>query len=268
MYDRSADDARPGITPGVYQMYAGRTAQTNAAFLLPHLQPGMSVLDVGCGLGSITMGLAECVAPGRVVGVDLDGDAVVKARALAEERGLTNVEFRTGSVYELPFADGAFDAAFAHMVLMHLADPHRAVAEVFRVLKPGGVFGCAERAEQGDIRANTNETIERAWGLFMRWQEARGSDLRIGPALPRVLREAGFDVVDARAAYARDETVRTLREWFTTFFGEPSIVDRMVERGWADEGEIEGVRVAIEEFTSHADTVWSLARCEVVGRKR
>ena len=71
----------------------------------------MRLLDVGCGPGSITLGLAEAVAPGEVVGVDLQPAQVEQARALAAERGVANVRFEVASAYALPFPDAAFDAA-------------------------------------------------------------------------------------------------------------------------------------------------------------
>src|SRR5262249_34936469 len=97
---------------------AARTAAKEAAFFLPHLRPGMQLLDVGCGPGSITLGLAGVVGPGVVVGIDVDPTQVEQARALALERGVTNVRFEVADLYRLPFPDGSFDAAFAHTVIM------------------------------------------------------------------------------------------------------------------------------------------------------
>ncbi len=73
----------------------------------------MFLLDCGIGVGSLTLDLAERVAPGRVVGVDLDESQLAMARTEAEGRGLTNVRFEVASIYELPFPDGSFDAALA-----------------------------------------------------------------------------------------------------------------------------------------------------------
>jgi ubiquinone/menaquinone biosynthesis C-methylase UbiE len=121
-----------------------RTAQESAAFFLPHLRPGMRLLDCGCGPGSITLGLAEAVAPGDVVGVDVAVRQVERARALAAARGRPNVRFEVGSVYELPFSDGSFDAVFAHTLLLHVSDRPAALGEIRRVLRPGGVFGVCD----------------------------------------------------------------------------------------------------------------------------
>ena len=66
--------------------HARRTAQVNAAFLLPHLKPGMRLLDCGCGPGSITVGLAQAVAPAETVGIDASPDAIEAARAHAADR--------------------------------------------------------------------------------------------------------------------------------------------------------------------------------------
>lgn len=119
--------------------YTGtRTATEWVPFFLPHLRPGMSLLDCGCGVGSITLDLAERVAPGQVVGVDLDESQIAMARAEAERRGLSNVRFEVASIYELPFPNGSFDAALAHTLLFHLHDPLRALRVLRQMLKPAG----------------------------------------------------------------------------------------------------------------------------------
>src|SRR5437660_8574741 len=133
--------------------HARRTAAHNAAFLLPHLKPGMKLLDTGCGPGSITIGLAEAVAPAETVGIDASADAIEEARALAASRGCTNLRFEVADVYALPFEDATFDAAFSHAVMQHLRDPLTALREIRRVLKPGGVVGIADADHDGTILA-------------------------------------------------------------------------------------------------------------------
>src|SRR5438128_4735025 len=133
-----------GHAPAVVRQHAQRTAEEAAAFLLPELRPGMRLLDVGCGPGSITRGLAEHLAPGQVVGVDLSRETLDDARRDAEARGVTNLHYEHGSVYELPFAAGAFDVAYAHQVLQHLRDRDAALAEMIRVVRPGGMVAVRE----------------------------------------------------------------------------------------------------------------------------
>ncbi|MDI6824228.1 MAG: methyltransferase domain-containing protein [Bacillota bacterium] len=85
------------------------------------------------------------LASGSVVGIDREPRQVERARTLAAERGAANVEFRVGNIYELSFPDASFDAAFAHNVLERLSDPLRALREMRRVLRPGGVVGRRHR---------------------------------------------------------------------------------------------------------------------------
>jgi ubiquinone/menaquinone biosynthesis C-methylase UbiE len=82
-----------GDEAAVRRAFQQRTLVDCASFLLPHLRPGMSVLDCGCGPGSLTVDLAARVAPGEVVGVDREAGQFAQARALAAERGVTNVRF-------------------------------------------------------------------------------------------------------------------------------------------------------------------------------
>src|SRR5258708_5088563 len=97
-----------------------RRATKWVAFFLPHLKPGMRLLDCGCCVGSITLDLAEIVAPGHVVGIDRDATQLEVARRHAAERGVTNVTFEVGNVYELSYPDASFDAVLAHTILVHL----------------------------------------------------------------------------------------------------------------------------------------------------
>jgi ubiquinone/menaquinone biosynthesis C-methylase UbiE len=118
---------------------AHRTAESHAGFLLPHLRPGMRLLDCGCGPGTITEGLAAAVAPGPTVGVDADPSEAARAAG----RGIPGATFTACDATALPFPDGAFDAVHARALLEHLRRPEDAVAEMRRVPAPGGVIGVA-----------------------------------------------------------------------------------------------------------------------------
>lgn len=192
----------PDPTPGTerpYQtddewsraVFARRTGRV-AAFLAPHLRAGMRLLDCGCGPGSITVDLAQTVAPGEAIGIDPREDALAYGRALARERRIANVTFQAASVYQLPYPDGSFDAAFACAVLQHLAAPLAALKEMRRVLKPGGVIGIVDGSSTITFRYPTNPLLEK-WDR-LRARERAYRTGRPSDALPlrALLREAGF----------------------------------------------------------------------------
>ncbi len=133
-----------GQHPTVTDSYRWRDAENSAAYALDRMVPGRSLLDVGCGPGSITADLARRVAPGRVTAVDASAEAVELARASAREAGADNIEFRVGDVHDLDLPDDAFDVVHAHQVLQHVADPVRALTEMRRVARPGGVVAACD----------------------------------------------------------------------------------------------------------------------------
>jgi ubiquinone/menaquinone biosynthesis C-methylase UbiE len=106
---------------------AQRSAEVYADFLIPHLTPDTDLLDVGCGPGTISLGLAPHVR--SMIGVDLE-DAFDDARTHAEAVGIRNVEFRVGDVRSLSFEDDTFDACLAHSMLETLEHPQDAPRSV------------------------------------------------------------------------------------------------------------------------------------------
>src|SRR5690349_14390893 len=99
----------PGYSSAAEAFMVRRRLESNGAFFLPHLHPGIKVLDCGCGPGTITRDIAKRIAPGHVTGLDFNLSQIERATRDAQAAGIQNVGFRQGNVYELPFADGTFD---------------------------------------------------------------------------------------------------------------------------------------------------------------
>lgn len=106
-----------GYDAATTDFFRHRRAATHAAFFLPYVQPGMSLLDCGCGPGTITLDFASIVAPGEVVGVDVEPSQLRFAWAQPADRETSNTRFSLADLYALPFSDSTFDAAFLHGVL-------------------------------------------------------------------------------------------------------------------------------------------------------
>src|SRR5215510_14710868 len=130
-----------GYGKQVLEVMSRRTVDRELGFLVPYLRLGMRILDCGCGPGTITTGVAEFVAPGEVVGIDIEPSQIEAARRRAVGCGLPSAHFEVANVYELPFPDASIDAAYAHTVIQHVREPLRALREIRRVLAPGGLLG-------------------------------------------------------------------------------------------------------------------------------
>jgi SAM-dependent methyltransferase len=212
-----------------------RNAAAQAAFLLPHLRPGMRLLDVGCGPGSITLGLAEAVAPGEVVGLDIEPLQLERARALAAERGVVNVRFEPGDAYALPFPDASFDAVFAHAVLQHLGDPVRALAEFRRVLRPGGIAAIADPDWTGAFFEPAQPLLALFDELRVRLWTANGGSPGYSRRLRALLLAAGFARTEVAAATRGDGTAASTRSIARALADQlQSQAPTMLAHGWVD----------------------------------
>lgn len=264
------DKRAHGVTPGLSRDYATRTADQQAAFVLPYLRPGMNLLDVGCGPGTITLGLAKAVAPGRVTGIDHDSKHIDTARALAQEQGATNVTFQTGNALSLPFDANTFDAAFENNVFVHLSqNASQAAAEVYRVLKPQGLFGARDADASAVVWGNVTDPIKQLDRLFLAWHQSRGSDITLGKRLPTILRQAGFSsTVKSVSADTKGnpEETRSHAE-ITIFLLDGPFGRDIIAKGWADQASVENLKASIRAWGEHPDAFFANIHVEVVGWK-
>jgi SAM-dependent methyltransferase len=252
--------------PSFEAVLALRTAAQQAAFFVPHLHPGMHVLDVGCGPGSITLGLAELVAPGRVVGIDVQPSQIEQARALAGARGVANVRFEAADLYRLPFADGTFDAVFAHGVLMHLHEPVRALMELRRVLRPGGVAGLRDPDLGAVLHAPLTPLLEQWLQLRLQVRRHNGGDPFVGRQHRRLLLQAGFAAAEASASVYAAGSAEALRSHGAFLHAQwAGLARTALEQRWIDDAIARAITAEIDAWTRRPDAFAATLWCQAIG---
>ncbi len=139
------------------------------------IQPGERVLELGPGPGTFTVGAARRVgAEGRLVAVDIQPEMIAQVDRRVQEAGLTNVETHVANAYALPVEDGSVDRAFLITVLPEIPDRGRALAELHRVLRPGGVLSITEEFYDPDYLF-LPETIRLVEAAGFRLEERFGN---------------------------------------------------------------------------------------------
>jgi SAM-dependent methyltransferase len=166
----------PEYMAGVIDNPLRRRMQPPDEMPLRHgIEPGMRVLEVGPGNGRYTVATARRVGEaGRVVAVDIEPKMVKRVRSRVEAEGIANVEARVADVYNLPFDNGTFDAAYMIAVIGEIPDPDRAMGEFQRVLKPGGRLAFSELLLDPDYPL-ARRLVRRARAAGFRLEDKIGS---------------------------------------------------------------------------------------------
>jgi SAM-dependent methyltransferase len=258
-----------GYGPAATAIMAERTAQSHAAFFLPHLKPGMSLLDCGCGPGTITIGLAEVIAPGEVVGTEIEEAHVALAREHAAKQQVANVQFKAANLYQLPFDDGSFDAVFVSAVLSNLSEPLRGLREAHRVLKPGGVIGIKEFDHGGDFWYPSEPALEKYAELYVRMRRDNGHDPETGRRVGGLLLEAGFSDLKFAAVYESFADPKRAGAFAYVSAGllAEGWGETFTSRGWATAAELDEMRAAWQRFAASPGAIFAAAWCEAVAWK-
>ncbi len=233
-----------GHHESVLRSHTQRTADNSAAYLLARLRPGMTLIDIGCGPGTITLDLAQRVAPGSVLGLDLEPDVLDGATARAAERAIPNVEFRVGDVYALDLPDDSADVVHAHQVLQHLSDPVAALQEMARVCRPGGTVAVRDADYAAMAWAPADGRLDRWLDLYRTVCHGNDAEPDAGRHLLRWAAEAGLDDVEPSASVWCFATPDTRRWWGSLWADrsrQSSFATQALDRGLATADELEEI---------------------------
>ncbi len=230
-----------GHHESVVQSHARRRAEVEAWFLLPRLEPGMRLLDAGCGPGTVTAGLARAVVPGEVIGLDVAPGVLEHARAHAIEEGVDNVTFVVGDVYALDYPDGAFDVVYANQLLQHLTDPVRAIREMRRVLRPGGLLAVRD-ADYATMCPSPKFPEFEDWSeLYHQTAYRTDAEPDAGRVLPAWVRAAGFPEIELHPNVVildGEEASVWGRTWSQRILYS-AVADQALEYGYATQADLE-----------------------------
>jgi arsenite methyltransferase len=168
------------------------------------LAPGETVLDLGSGAGFDAFLAARRVGPtGRVIGVDMTGEMVARARQNQRRSGLGNVEFRLGEIERLPVADGSVDVVLSNCVVNLSPDKPQVFREAFRVLRPGGRLAISDVVALRPLPDDVRRDLDLYTGCV--------AGAAVVADLEAMLRDAGF--VDVRIA-PKAELQPVVDGWF------------------------------------------------------
>jgi SAM-dependent methyltransferase len=253
-----------GHHESVLKSHTWRTIANSAAYLEPHLAPGLALLDVGCGPGTITAEFAERLAPGRVVGLDAAAEVIEKARALGSP-----AEFVVGDAYALPFDDDTFDIVHAHQTLQHLGDPVRALREWRRVTKPGGIVAARDVDYAGTFWLPELPGLALWLDLYERVHRSNGGEPDAGRRLKSWALDAGFEDVAATVTVWNFHDA-TDREWWGSMW-ERRVLDSAfatdaLTKGLATQFDLDAISAAWRAWAEDERGWLAMPHGEIIAR--
>ncbi len=275
-----------GHQESVLRSHRWRTAANSTGYLLDELRPGMSLLDVGCGPGTITADLAALLAPGRVVGIDISEDVIEIARAQARTRArdragesatddaVTNLELVAGDFRTLgasPTGEPVhFDVVHAHQVLQHLQDPVDGLRAMARLARPGSGIVAARDSDYSTFAwAPHSAALDRWREIYMAVTRHNGAEARAGRFLLGWAQRAGLSDVRYTTStwtYATPDE----RTWWANLWADrtvgSSFADQAVVYGYATAGELAAIGDGWRAWATEPDAVFVVLHGEILAR--
>jgi ubiquinone/menaquinone biosynthesis C-methylase UbiE len=254
-----------GHHASVLRSHRWRTAKNSAGYLLPYLATGQSLLDVGCGPGTITADLARLVAPGRVVGVDTEQALAQHDHTGADEPD--NLGFEVGDAYQLGYPDGSFDIVHAHQLLQHLADPVAALVEMRRVCAPGGRVAARDADYQAMTWYPSAPRLDRWLTLYEAVARGNHAEPDAGRRLRAWALQAGFaEVTSTASAWCYADTQD--RHWWADLWAErveaSALAEQALDRGLATRTQLAEIAQGWRDWAAHEDGWFAVLNSEII----
>ncbi|XVU27185.1 class I SAM-dependent methyltransferase [Actinoplanes sp. CA-054009] len=258
-----------GHHESVLRSHRWRTAENSAAYLLPRLSSGVTVLDIGCGPGTITADFAALVTPARVTALEVKEEALDLARAEIARRGLANVDFAVGDVHALDFPDASFDVVHAHQVLQHVTDPVAALREMRRVTKPGGVIAVRDSDYQAFAWYPELPELDEWMTLYQRVARGNGGEPDAGRRLLAWAHAAGLtDVTATSSTWCFADQAD--RDWWGGMWADRILKSEMaataLRTGAASQDDLTKISEAWRTWSAAPDGWMSLLHGELIAR--
>lgn len=227
---------------------------------------GKSVADVGCGTGLVSASFAKRVgATGKVVGIDSAPDTLAIARKMNDATNIKGIEWHNGDAYATGLADNTYDVVYCRLLLLHLKEPARAVAEMSRIAKPGGLVICEDLATINTQTYPIDSPIKTIQERIKNMAAKQGTDWDIGLALPSLFKSLGLTDIKISTHQPGHLTGEGKRLAEYTFL---EAVPKMIAAGVLTEDAARQTGQQMREFTDRDDTVVFLpTMIQVIGKK-
>jgi len=254
-----------GHHESVLKSHTWRTIENSAAYLSPYLEQGLSLLDIGCGPGTITVEFADRLTPARVVGLDASAEVIEKARQFERD----NLEFVVGDAYSLPFDDDTFDIVHAHQTLQHVARPVDMLREMRRVAKPGGLVAARDVDYAGTIWYPRVPGLDLWLDVYEQVHRSNGGEPDAGRHLKAWAREAGFEDAQTSASiwnFSNDAD----REWWGSMWEarvlQSAFAGDALGKDLATQEDLEEISRSWREWADDADGWLGMPHGELLAR--
>ena len=276
VHEMSEDRYTHGHADAVLRSHRWRTAHNSAAYLLRYLEPGMTVLDVGCGPGTLTVDLARRVAPGAVLGVDVSeavvAEAVTYGAGVADAAALS-VSFAAADFRTLNSRPETgrrqFQVVHAHQVLQHLREPVAALAAMSSLVQPGGLVAARDADYAGMIWSGGDERMEHWLALYLAVTKRNGAEANAGRHLLRWARQAGLDNAEYTTSNWTYCTTGD-RQWWASLWAErvtsSGLAIQALEYGLATTADLAGMAEGWRAWALDPDAVFIVPHGEIVAR--
>jgi ubiquinone/menaquinone biosynthesis C-methylase UbiE len=258
-----------GQSGDVLKFMRFRTAERCCDFMREFVEPDSQILDCGCGPGSITLGLARWAPQGKVIGIDAAEAPLVQARALARDLAVTNVEFNQADVFNLPYEDARFDVVFSSALFCHLSGLDSVLAEIKRVLKPGGIVAVRDVIFDCVIMHPQDNLLEEFYKILVLGIEHYGGNASIGRELGAWLHTAGFANVMLTVGTNQPKDASERAEFYSAVVRllSDELSELAVANGWTTTDRIAQIVGRFEALASEPGSISVATYGQAVGRK-